>query len=278
MINRQEQEVSDNAIAVQAGGSVTITKNGLDVADVKELAVIFLEKHLPALREEAAAVARKNAEEFMEEFVKKLAQSDTVTAEAFSRPDSQACFSDALRSSAEKGDQIDLEFLASMVVRRLEADKDPLMKLVYEEAIHVLPKLTGAQISFLILIHFTKHLTLTNATALSFERYATVVLPLITACFGLSTPNKEYMCSKGVMSINLVADANDLINRYNMMGVQLPADHAESIQNFPALNSIIEHYGTEQVPVCFLTATGKLIALSAMEKVYGKLDLTIWIN
>jgi hypothetical protein len=277
MINRQDQEVHDNGVALQAARDINIT-NGLNVADVKELAVLFFEKNLPALRAEAAAIARQNANEFLEEFVKKLAEPNTVTAEAFARPDSQACFSEALRSSAEKGDQIDLSFLASLVVRRLESDSDPLMKLVYEEAISVLPKLTGTQIAFLALIHFTKNLTINNATAEKLEKNASVIFPIITPGFGLSTSNKEYLCSKGVMSINLVADADLIYGRYLAMAGDLPADDASLKESHPNLHSIIQQYRTDDIPTCFLTSSGKIIALSAMERAYGKLNMNIWIN
>ena len=276
MINRQDQKVSDNAIAVQAGGSVTIHKNGLDVADVKELALKFLEKHLPALREEAAAIARQNANDFMEKFVSKLADSNTVTAHAFSRPDSQACFSNALRDSAEKGDQIDLEFLASMVVRRLEADADPLMKLVYEEAISVLPKLTSAQIAFLVFIHFIRQGTPTRSTAIDFERTAELALPVISPGFGISSTNKDYLCSKGVISINVLTTGTSIIDHYSSRGMHFPDE--ESLQPFPCISSVIKHFNSDQVQTCYLTATGKIIALSALEKAFGKVDLSIWIN
>ena len=164
MINRQEQNSADGSIAVQANGSVTITKYGLDMAEVKELTEIFLDKHLPALRAEAEATARKHTKDFIDEFVKKLAEPNTVTPEAFAKPDSQACFSSALLSSAEKGDQIDLKLLASMVVARLGSDSDPLLKLVYEESISVIPRLTKQHIAFLTFVFFTKHISIINPT------------------------------------------------------------------------------------------------------------------
>lgn len=71
MINRQDQNVSDNGIAAQANRDIIINNSGLSLSDVRELVGIFLDRHLTELREEAAAIARLNAGEFLEEFVKK---------------------------------------------------------------------------------------------------------------------------------------------------------------------------------------------------------------
>lgn len=276
--DNQEQNVGTGAVAVQAGNDVHITQNGLNMADVKELTQIFLDRHLPALRAEAEATARKHAGEFLDEFVKKLAVANTVKPEAFARPDSQACFSSALLSSAEKGDQIDLAMLASMVVARLEQDSAPLLKLVYEEAIAALPRITKEQIAFLTFILFTKHITPKHPSVHILELNAQRVMPLIEPGFLLSTANREYLCSKGLLNINLVADANLMLSNYKRGVPDFPQTDEELIETYPALNKIIEAYGADSLPTCFLTASGKLIALSALEVAFGKLDMSIWIN
>lgn len=278
MINRQEQTALDGSIAIQASGDVNFTKNGLELAEVRELTEIFLERHLPALRAEAEATARKHTKEFMDEFVNKLAEPNKVTAEAFAKPDSQACFSAALLSSAEKGDQIDLKLLAAMVVRRLEKDSDPLMKLVYEEAISVTPRLTKQHIAFLTFVLFTKHISFNNnPTPAVAEKYASTLLPLMAPGFQLSTANKEYLCSKGLLSINLVADADTLLAKYQNMIAGFPVTDADLQAGYPSLHTIIKNYGSDIIPTCFLTASGKLIALSAIESIIGKLDMSVWI-
>ena len=278
MINRQDQSAIDGSIAVQANGDVIVNQHGLGMAEVKELTEIFLDKHLPALRAEAEITARKHAQEFLDEFVAKLSEPNNVTAEAFAKPDSQACFSSALLSSAEKGDQIDLKLLASMVVRRLEADTDPLIKLVYEEAINVTPRLTKQHISFLTFVLFTKSMSFNSKPPPQIvELYALRIFPLIEPAFQLSQGNKDYLCSKGLLSINLVADANNLRARFNETITGFPATEDELIAICPNLHKIIENYGNGLIQTCTLTASGKLVALSALESVLGQLDMSIWI-
>ncbi|HDS1709452.1 LPO_1073/Vpar_1526 family protein [Pseudomonas putida] len=279
MINKQDQNVSGNGVAVQAQRDAIIN-NGLSVSDVKELTELFLDKHLPALRAEAAETARKQANQFMGEFVKKLSLPNGVTAEAFAKPDSQACFNEALRSSAEKGDQIDLEFLASLVVRRLEVDKDPLMKLVYEEAISVTPKLTSAQIAFIVFVHHVTNIELANPTIEMLERDAQMLLPLVKASYGLSIANKEYLVSKGILNVAVARglNATDIREHYRKDVVNYPKSAADVKSKYPNFWEFTERCAENSIVVCKLTTTGKLIALSAMEPVYGRLDFSIWIN
>lgn len=279
MINKQDQNVSGSGFAVQAQRDAIIN-NGLSVSDVKELTGLFLDKHLPALRAEAAETARKQANEFMNEFVKKLSLPNSVTAEAFSKPDSQACFNEALSSSAEKGDQIDLEFLASLVVRRLEVDKDPLMKLVYEEAINVTPKLTSTQIAFIVFVHHVTNIGLADATIAMLDRDAQMLLPLVKPSYGLSKANKDYLVSKGILNVANARglDATSIRERYRSRVSDYPKVAAEVQSRYPNFWEFTERCAENSIVVCTLTTTGMLIALSAMEPVYGRLDFSIWIN
>ncbi|MCE1058558.1 hypothetical protein LU646_11790 [Pseudomonas alloputida] len=279
MINRQDQSVSGSGVAIQAQRDVVVN-NGLNVSDVRELTGIFLEKHLPALRAEAAETARQQANAFMEEFVKKLSLENSVTAEAFAKPDSQACFNEALRSSAEKGDQIDLGFLASLVVRRLEVDKDPLMKLVYEEVISVIPKLTGAQIAFIVFVHWVTNMEFRDPDIALMEKHAKLISPLILPALGMSNANKEYLVSKGVINIKGLGgmSALDLREYYREKISDYPKNAAEVLREYPNFWELTERCADNAITACALTTTGKLIALSALEPVYGRLDFSIWIS
>lgn len=278
MLSKQDQVATDVAVAAQAGRDVNV-RYGLDVGEVRELTQIFLDKHMPALRQEAAAIAKENAEAFLNEFTAKLAQPNGVTHEAFAKPDSQACFSRALQASAEKGEKIDLSLLADMVVRRLEVTEDDLLTLVYEEALRVLPKLSAAHISFLSFVHYMRSVRHTKAPDLAYIEGASVlVLKVAEAGFGLSSGNREYLSSLGLLTINLVADANNIMS--NMKGNYpfFPSSLPELEPEAPALHRLLDTYGKDSIPTIFLTASGKLIGTLALEKVFGKLNPKVWIQ
>ena len=278
---KQEQSLAGDGTAIQALGDVRIEKHyhGLQVSEVKELTALFLEKQLPALRAEAVQAMRENTQEFLEHVVARLAATRAVTQEAFARPDAQVCFNEALKASAEKGDQIDLEMLAEMVIGRLESDENQLLKLIYEDAVKILPRLTGPHIAFLAyLVWMTRVRHTAFKIVAEIEARASRVLSLCSDGISISDVNKEYLVSLGVITINHVSDADNI---FGTMKSNYPflADSREALAvEAPALGTLIDGWGKNSMPLCHLNGSGKLIGLLALQKIYGKLDLTIWIN
>ncbi|MCY1522715.1 hypothetical protein D9M68_575800 [compost metagenome] len=278
---RQDLVLNGEGDAYQAARDVVVENHyhGLQLAEVETLVQLFVERQLPALREEALTVMKAQAQEFLREFAARLAQPNRVTQEAFAKPDSQVCFQEALKGSAEKGDQIDLALLAEMVIGRLESDNDPLIKLIYEDGVKVLPKLTGTHVAFLAYLMWmrsVRHTSLQNIVQL--ESNALRVLHLVGEAMGISTANKEYLVSLGVITINHVSDADHSFQNLKRAYEFLPATKEQLASEAPSLHALIDSWGKYDLPLCHLNGTGKLIGLLALQTVYGKVDLKIWLN
>jgi hypothetical protein len=276
---KQDQTISGEGSAVQAGRDVNITKQGLELAEVKELVEIFLERHLPALRDEAAAMARKNADAFMGEFVNRLGKPNQVTPEAFSKPDSQACFNVALNGSAEKGEQVETGLLAEAVLRRLESDENPLLKLVCEESVRALTKMGPQHIAFLAFVQYTKNVRHISFKELKqLEITAKNVLEVVRPGLALSEPNQEYLVSVGALTINRVANANQYFSSMQQSYPFFPENTANLSEEAPALATLVKAYENNGAAMVFLSSIGKMIGMLALEKALGKVDLTVWIH
>lgn len=280
---RQEQELAGDGMAVQAARDVNVKfeqhYHGLQVADVEPLVQLFLEKHLPALREEATAVMRENAAEFLREFSSRLAATEKITQEAFAKPDSQVCFQEALKGSAEKGDQIDLALLADMVIGRLESDENPLLKLLYEDSVRVLPRLTGPHVAFLLYLVWMRNVRHVNfQSTAQLEQRAAIVGHVAKDGLAISDVNKEYLVSVGVLTVNHVTDADTMMGVMTANYPFLPKSREQLQVEAPALFALVEAWGKYSHPLCHLTGTGKLIGLLALQRIYGPLDMSIWIN
>src|SRR5690606_31361965 len=106
-----DQKVAENSTAIQATGNVTVN-NGLSVAEVKELCLLFLKDNFPALREEAIREAEGNVREFAQELEQKIVQNaQFITLEKFKDPDVQAAINDAVQSSARRGKKANISVL-----------------------------------------------------------------------------------------------------------------------------------------------------------------------
>jgi len=276
---KQGQEVHGAGTAIQAAGDVHIQNNGLQLAEVRELTEIFLERQLPALRAEAVNAMRSNTEEFISEIVKRLAHTQSVTQKAFAQPDAQVCFNEALKGSAEKGNQIDLGMLADMVIGRLESDHDPLIKLIYEDAIKILPRLTGPQVEYLAYLTWMKHIRHSALNdVFELEIAASKVMKITRAGVEISKVNKEYMASVGVITINLVTDADTIFTSFRANYPFLPEAKEELKSKSPVLSMLMEDWTKSESSLYHLNGTGKMIGLICLKKIYGSLDLSIWIN
>lgn len=281
MFEQKKQDVGDNSVAVQADrDAVIVTHNyGLSVGEVRELAQLFLEKNLPVLREEAAKVARENADKFLSHFALKLQEPNGANPAELAEPDVQAALSAAVIGSAKKGEKIDLDMLADLVVRRLETGGNSLLSLVAEEAIQVVPKLSAQHVAFLAYAQYIKHVRHTSFTEIEqLERVVSRVVPVVQQGLTISAPNREYLESVGVMTINRVSDANNIVSNFCSNYPFFPKDGVLPIEKFPNLKLLMDAYGELEVPMVSLNTVGKLIGLMALQRALGRIDMAIWIH
>lgn len=204
----QPQEAAEGALALQAARDVNISV-GPSVTELRMLVDSFVQNHLPALQMAATEEAQRNVEKFLSEFVTQLQGTNRVSPGEFVRPDAQNSFNEALRGCALKGEESDMALVSRVLIERLAAADRPLLKLVCEVAIRVLPTLTKAQIAYLALIQYTKfvkHVGLSTTATLeaNFQR----IFPLVEPGFRISPANRQYFASSGLLTINPVADAN----------------------------------------------------------------------
>lgn len=275
----QSQEATEGSLALQAGRDMNLNV-GPSVTEVRMIVEAFVQGHLPALQQAAREEAQRNVDKFLSEFVSQLGRTTRVSASEFARPDTQSAFNEALRGCALKGDDSDMALVSRVLVERLAAVDKPLLKLVCEAAIRVLPALTKAQIAYLAFIQYTKsvkHNGLVSTAALEaiFQR----IFPLVEPGFRLSPANRQYLASSGLLTINPVADANlfssNLRQHYPFLPPtddQLRSDGAVSILR------ILEEYGVVEAPTAFLTSTGQLVGMQHLASALGTVNMEIWIN
>ena len=275
----QSQEATEGAVALQAGRDVNLTV-GPSVTEVRMLVDSFVQNHLPALQQAARDEAQRNVEKFLSEFVGQLRGTNRVSAGEFAKPDAQSAFNEALRGCALKGDDSDMALVSRVLVERLAAVDKPLLKLVCEAAIRVLPTLTKAQISYLALIQYTKsvkHNGLSTTAALEaiFQR----ILPLVESGFRLSPANRQYLASSGLLTINAVADANLIPTNLRQNYPFLPAtDEQIRLDGGTSILKIMEEFAAVDAPTAFLTSTGQLVGMQHLASTLGTVNMEIWIN
>lgn len=275
----QSQDASEGAIAVQAARDIHVNV-GPSVTEVRMLVETFVQAHLPALQQAAKDEAQRNVDKFLAEFVSQLGVTTRVSAKEFARPDAQSTFNEALRGCALKGDDADVALVSRVLIERLAAADKPLLKLVCEAAIQVLPSLTKAQIAYLALIQYTKsvqHIGLTSLAEL--EAKFSRIVPLVETGFRLSQANRQYLASSGLLTINAVADANLFPQNLRKNYPFLPStDDLLLSEGGISIVKILEEYAAVEAPTAFLTSTGQLVGMQHLASALGIVNMDIWIN
>ena len=277
MIDKQTQSVAEGGTAIQAHGDVAVIQNGLSVAEVQQLTEIFVAQQLPALQEKALQVAKSNIDEFMQAFVRVLASHGGVSVEAFQKPDAQACFTEALRGSASKGHEICLHDLARLVVLRLESDQKPLLTLVTEDAVRILPRITNAHVAYLSLnfllkyLNFSEHCVIAQA-----EDVYSRVLPAVEAGFGLSEANRDYLAGLGLINVDLYTDRDLSKEKFRRTIKDCPPDEEFAVLA-PSINRLVQESVTRRMALVHSTSVGKLIAIMHIKQ-HIDLDPELWLS
>ncbi len=283
MIESQKQSASENSVALQAKGDLTVNNyHGLSAREVSELVDIFMHHRLPAFQDEARKIAEKSATKFCEEFISQSGTRNALalTSEEFKQPDSQAIFNKALSGYAIKGDDVDVQLIVSALIQRLEATEKPLLKQALESAVELMPKLSRSQIAFLAFVQYTKSVVHSNATSLrDLEDLIAPVMKAIDPGLGLSYGNQQYLAGVGAITINAVADANNLMEGLHRKYAFLKEDMAQVPPiACPSFQSMVKHFGDMEIPIVFPTLAGSTIGLLFLQTVLGEFDLTIWIK
>lgn len=275
----QAQTTSEGSLGLQAGRDLNVNI-GPSVSEIRMLVDTFLQTNLPALREAAKIEAQKNIDKFLTEFVAQLGDSTRASAQEFAKPDAQNSFDEALRGCALKGEDADIELVSRILIERLSSASKPLLKLVCEEAIRVLPNLTRPQIAYLALIQYTKSVKHNGLITVSMlEDFHRRILPLVEPGFRLSPANRQYLASLGLLTINPVADANLLSQNLRTNYPFLPPTDEQIVAHGgQSIVKIIEEYGAVGAPTAFLTSTGQLIGMQHLVTGLGNVDMGIWIS
>lgn len=275
----QSQKASDGALALQATGDINVNV-GPSVTEVRMLVEVFVQSHLPALQQVAKEEAQRNVDKFLSEFVGQLQKTNRVSASEFAKPDAQSTFNEALRGCALKGEEADVALVSRVLIERLSAKDKPLLKLVCEAAVRILPTLTKPQIAYLALIQYAKSVKHVGLSSLSeLEIFFQHILPLVEAGFRLSSANRQYLAACGLLTLNPVANANLLPQELRQNYPFLPNAEDQIRQGGGlAIAVIMQEFAAVEGPKAFLTSTGQLIGMQHLARALGTVNMETWIQ
>ena len=156
----QSQKSGDSSVNNQAGRDILI-QNGLVYNDVvgvarKEAELVFSQNFLN-LAEDAKMIATERADDFLNNFFKKILEQSPSDFGFLRDPGMQLALYTAQKTYATTGDKNLADFLEDILVQRVQNPKRGLLQIVIDECLNVVPKLTLEQFDSLSLIYLIKY-------------------------------------------------------------------------------------------------------------------------
>ncbi len=162
MINflKMEQRSNKSSTFYQAE-KIIIKQAGLSVTDARDIANSIFRENFPKLQAVARAEAKKNVQLFVSELEEKItSQLNAKEINKFQDPDIQYTLYEAIKSNARIGSEELRRNLSVLMVERIKNDDQDLKRIVYNEAISTIGKLTRDQLKILtlcFLLRYTYH-------------------------------------------------------------------------------------------------------------------------
>lgn len=280
--DKQQQAAEGGSTALQAGRDINY--HGLSVSEVRELCILFLQENFPQLREEARRTAEEHVQAFSATLGSRLADDAAAIAwEKLREPDVQAAINDAVQASARKGNAANPDILATLISERIAKQTNDYKEMVLSEAVQVVPRLTGPQISLLSFVHFARSMVYQSLpTVAALEHVGQITLKYVSAGFGLSASQKQHLQYAGTASVNNVIGGNifEIQNaEYKYLGFSGAEDFENALRSSaPTYLRLLEQYKTENLYTIELTSVGQAIALANISRHIGPLDYAIWLK
>lgn len=204
-MSRQDQQVAEGALAVQAAGAVNISV-GMTAEQMTEI-MVGLAKQLAIYQAGAERLAEARLSEFRREILEEFQKPGRANAEAFKDPDFQYLLNRAQHAYARSGDRDIGQALVQMIAERSRCDQRTRMSLALNQAIDTAAVLTAnefAELSLYFVVVRTRNHSVVNME--TFKKYFYQhITPLLDA-ISLEESSYSYLVAQQCAVINPILD------------------------------------------------------------------------
>jgi hypothetical protein len=182
-----------------------------------------------------------------------------------------------------KGAAANPDLLSKLIAERIAARSTDFQDIVLSEAVQVVPRLTGQQISLLSFVHFVKSMIYPNVKNVAeFEELGKAIHAFSVGGIGLSQAQKQHLQYAGVASLLDIVNSGifDAQNKsYHFLGFGTAGNFKAALEKeAPTYASAMEQFDTDNLFAVNLTSVGQAIALANISNYVGKLDYSIWLK
>lgn len=154
----QNQDVGNNAIALQAGRDViNITHVGISTAEARTIALDVAKATFYELTGVAKETAAIRVEEITDQVIEKIKKEYPAGLQKAEDPDFQYALFTVQKEYARNGDKDLGDLLVDLLVDRSKQDQRDILQIVLNESLATAPKLTNTHLAALAVIFLLKY-------------------------------------------------------------------------------------------------------------------------
>ncbi len=277
------QNSGDNSTNLQAGGSITVNSNAVVLYSIEEVSKHLLSSVFGELPEETKTQILQNQKSYFQtlsENLQKIVKESGDIKKVIDSPDFQY-ISKKAAISASRSSSLDLhKNLSSLIIQRVNFDNEDLKRIVYNEAISTIEKLTTTQLKILTLCFLLKRTKLNGLNNIDqFKQYLEQsIKPFID--FKRTTAEFEHIAYSGCASISISSHDIDGLFKANYPDIFKEADNPEELlAGNDTATKLISVWKETQIQNMNLTSVGIVIASTFYEQITGdRINIDIWIN
>ncbi|MNO34237.1 hypothetical protein D3C76_242680 [compost metagenome] len=288
--DKKEITAGDNSTNVQ--GQIVNISTGISFADARDIALQTFIDNFYQLSEVAKNTALERAELLVNRFLDKLQKESPDLIGKIVEPDIQYAVINAQKQYARSGRIESLELLSQLLKERFQvSEEDSLKRIVVNESIEALTKLTTEHLKFLAIIFLVKNAKVHNVDNLF--HLLSLSMSDKWNLFKDDLPYMNHLVAVGVATNDTIINHLqnfETIMRNTYEGVLLkdmnPLNDTDEIRGFKQKyitnadrEKILENWNNSILRGFTLTAVGISLAVTYLVSVMDmQLDIGIWIE
>ena len=283
MVEINNQKSGDNSANLQAGGAITVNNNAVALYSIEEVSKQLLGSVFGELPDETKTQITQNQKSYFQalsENLQKIVKDSSDLKKIIESPDFQF-ISKKASISASRSSSTDLhKNLSSLIIQRVNFDSEDLKRIVYNEAITTIEKLTTDQLKILTLCFLFKRTKFNGLTNIEqFKQFLDQkIKPFID--FKRTTAEFEHLAYTGCASISIAS--HDIVGLFkgNYADIFKDTDNPEELLAGNATaTKLISAWKDTQIQNMNLTSVGIVIASTYYEQITNdRMNIDIWIN
>lgn len=279
--NNKEITAGDNSTNIQGNKVVVNQQNGMDYLQVRQVAMDIFKSNFYDLGEKVEKIVNERAEEIINKYLEQLQRAAPEAISNTADPDLRYSIYEVQKSYARVGNKEISDLLVDVLVERTLKQEESFLKIVLNETLTVIPKLTIRQMDILTIIFIFRYVGFKDDRP--FGYLFGFLLPFIN-----DIPTNEsiyqHLQYTGCLSLSIGSLTFDSVVKMKFLHLFGNGQNDNEViknltQSNPRMQQFVNNWNSSPLSHASLTSVGIAVAITNIKrKLGGYWDYSIWLK